>query len=86
LWLSRGIQEPDKMITERDPTALAMLAKYNNLTMPNLGLGDVEAGAILQYIDDETKRLAGVTPPSGTVRPDQKNASHKGAAQRTASK
>ena len=57
-WLSRWIQEPDKMIAEKDPTAVALLAKWNNLRMPNLGLGPVEADAILNYLDDETKKLA----------------------------
>lgn len=58
LWLTRWIKEPDKMIAEKDPTALALLAKYNNLKMPNLSLGDVEADAILKYLDDETAKLA----------------------------
>jgi protein SCO1/2 len=57
-WLSRWIQEPDKMIAEKDPTAVALLAKWNNLRMPNLGLGPVEADAILNYLDEETKKLA----------------------------
>ncbi|MEQ1618950.1 MAG: SCO family protein [Terricaulis sp.] len=49
-WLTRWIREPDRMIAERDPTALALLARYRNLPMPNLSLNDAEANAIVDYL------------------------------------
>lgn len=49
-WLSRWIREPDRMIAEGDPTALAMMARYRNLPMPNLGLSQSEAAAIIEYL------------------------------------
>jgi hypothetical protein len=38
------------MIAERDPTALALQARYNNLPMPNLGLNEAEADALIEYL------------------------------------
>lgn len=49
-WLSRWIREPDRMIAERDPIAMAMLPRYRNLPMPNLGLGESETSDIIGYI------------------------------------
>lgn len=49
-WLSRWIREPDRMIAERDPVALAMLARYRNLPMPNLGLGEAEVADIVTFM------------------------------------
>ncbi len=50
-WLIRWLQAPDKMIAEKDPIALAMLKKYNNLPMPNLRLNKQEAMDLLAYMD-----------------------------------
>ena len=49
-WLSRWIREPDLMIAERDPIALALMARYRNLPMPNLGLNAIDAEAIVEYL------------------------------------
>lgn len=49
-WLSRWIREPDRMIAERDPTAIAMMARYRNLPMPNLGVTESEADALIEYM------------------------------------
>ncbi|MFL0801406.1 MAG: copper chaperone PCu(A)C [Agarilytica sp.] len=50
-WLIRWLQAPDKMIAEKDPIALAMLKKYNDLPMPNLRLNKQEAMDLLAYLD-----------------------------------
>lgn len=49
-WLTRWIKEPNLVIAERDPTALAMVARYRNLPMPNLGLNDAEVAAVVEYL------------------------------------
>jgi protein SCO1 len=53
-WLVRWIKEPDKMLRERDPTALGQLERYRGLAMPNLGLNDVDANALIAFIDAES--------------------------------
>ena len=50
-WLTRWLAEPDKMLAEKDPLAMALLAEYDNVAMPNLRLGDVEIQALLTYIE-----------------------------------
>ncbi len=55
-WLIRWIAEPEKMIAERDPLAMAMLEAYNNVAMPNLRLNGAEVQALLSYIEEESGR------------------------------
>lgn len=56
-WLLRWMKEPDKMLKEKDPLAMKLLAEYNNLPMPNLGLNDTEIQDVLSYIDEESHRM-----------------------------
>lgn len=58
-WLSRWIREPDVMIAEGDRTALALMARYRNLPMPNLGLTESDTNAVIEYMraqDREARR------------------------------
>ncbi|MCE9521365.1 MAG: SCO family protein [Alphaproteobacteria bacterium] len=57
-WLARWLKEPDKMIAENDPVALALKARYRNLPMPNLGLNDIDAAALIEYLEKEDARAA----------------------------
>ena len=57
-WLSRWIREPDRMIAERDPTALALLGRYRNLPMPNLGMSEIETTALIDFMRGEDQRRA----------------------------
>ncbi len=53
-WLARIIQTPDQLLKEKDPMATALLKKYNNVTMPNLGVGNLELDLIVGYIEAQT--------------------------------
>ncbi len=55
-WLTRWLKEPDKMLAEKDPTVMAMLAEYNNVPMPNLRLSDVDIQNLLSYMEEESHR------------------------------
>lgn len=55
-WLSRWIREPDRMIAERDPVAIAMMARYRNLPMPNLGLSEAETADLIEYMRTQDHR------------------------------
>jgi cytochrome oxidase Cu insertion factor (SCO1/SenC/PrrC family) len=57
-WLERWLKQPDRMIAEKDPTAIALLERYK-VPMPNLRLNNVEVTALLEYLDKESRRLAG---------------------------
>lgn len=56
-WLVRWLIEPDKVLAGKDPLALELLAKYNNLPMPNMRLDAKDARALLDYIDAESNRI-----------------------------
>jgi len=53
-WLTHFIEMPDRMVTERDPIATALYAKYRQVQMPNLRLGDPDAAALITYLDAQT--------------------------------
>lgn len=58
-WLRDFISAPDKVIASGDPIAAELLAKYNNLSMPNPGLSAEEVDAILAYLESPTSTSAG---------------------------
>jgi protein SCO1 len=58
LWLVRWLMEPDKVLAEKDPLAMDLLARYNNLPMPNMRLDKKDTQALLDYIEDESDRIA----------------------------
>ncbi|MEE9337128.1 MAG: SCO family protein [Methylococcaceae bacterium] len=58
-WLFNWLKAPDQMLKKKDPIAMELFKKYNNLVMPNMRLNQQEAQALLDYISDETKRLTG---------------------------
>jgi nitrite reductase (NO-forming) len=47
-WLERWLEHPEKML-ETDETAQQLLAKYNNIAMPNQYLGDQEIEELIEY-------------------------------------
>ena len=60
-WLYDWLKAPDQMIKKKDPIAISLYKKYNNLAMPNMRLHQKEAQQLLSYINDETERLQGKT-------------------------
>ena len=52
-WLVRFITAPDKLIAQGDPIAQELLQQYG-LPMPNLGVTEEDAEAILAYIDAQS--------------------------------
>ncbi|BAN47134.1 SCO family protein [Metapseudomonas resinovorans] len=57
-WLIRWLKEPDRMLAENDPLASELFRQFNQVAMPNLQLGEMDIQALLQYLDDETRRQA----------------------------
>jgi len=68
-WLYDWMKAPDQMLKKKDPIAMALYKQYNNLAMPNMRLNKEEADALLEYIDDETNRIQGVTEQAGPDTP-----------------
>ena len=57
-WLRRWLAEPDVMLEEKDPLALSLLARYNNVPMPNMQLNEFEVDAILEHIEEASAQVA----------------------------
>ena len=53
-WLEEFIKAPDTMLARNDPTATALFAKYKQVVMPNLRLGDGDVAALMKYIDTQS--------------------------------
>ena len=49
-WLTKWISAPDQVLASGDPIATELLAKYNNIPMPNLALTPEEVDALLVYL------------------------------------
>lgn len=49
-WLEHWLAEPDKMLAEGDPIAVALLVQYNNIPMPNQNLSLSEIDSLLAYL------------------------------------
>ncbi|NQZ11870.1 MAG: copper chaperone PCu(A)C [Algicola sp.] len=56
-WLINWLRAPDQMIKNKDPIALELMKKYNNLAMPNMRLNQLEAGELLTYIKEQSHKV-----------------------------
>jgi len=59
-WLDRFIYEPDIMIKEKEPLALQLYEQFNRVMMPNLRLNDIDREALIDYLKEESARIAKV--------------------------
>ncbi len=60
-WLKRFIQTPSSML-DSDPDARAMVKEYNNVRMPDLGLSDEEATAMVEIIERCSTQTCNLSP------------------------
>ena len=58
-WLKQWIKEPDRLIAQNDPTALALYQQYKNLPMPNLRLSDADVESLMQFLSEREKAATG---------------------------
>jgi protein SCO1 len=57
-WLSQFLQAPNVMRDKKDPTALALSARFPGVMMPNLGLSETDVRDLLTYLDAKTAGAA----------------------------
>ncbi len=65
-WLIRWLREPDVMLKEKDPLAMALYTQYGKVPMPNVKLADKQILDLIKYMQAETRRvneIAEGTPP-----------------------
>lgn len=56
VWLTRWMKEPDLMLAEKEPLAMALLTEYNDVPMPNLRLNTTDIQDLFEYIEEESHR------------------------------
>jgi cytochrome oxidase Cu insertion factor (SCO1/SenC/PrrC family) len=76
-WLERWLAEPDAMLAEKDPVALALYERYNRLPMPNMRLTDKDVTSLLGYMERESQRIRDVR--SGKMVDHSQHGGHAGA-------
>src|SRR6476620_5912408 len=57
-WVARYILAPDKALAAKDPVAVALFKKYNQVKMPNLHLTPVDVKTLLDYFDKQAASIA----------------------------
>jgi mono/diheme cytochrome c family protein len=67
-WLTRYTVQPDVMRGKNDPIAMALLKKFGDVRMPNLGLEVEEVKSILHYIATEKSTAAAAEAPTAATR------------------
>ena len=50
-WLTRWIQNPDRLLKAKDPVATKLYNRYNKIPMPNLKLDKAEVEAVINFMD-----------------------------------
>ncbi len=53
-WLTQYILAPDKALADKDPVAVALFNKYNQVKMPNLHLAPGDVKMLLDYFASKT--------------------------------
>src|SRR5215510_7269376 len=56
-WLAKFISDPAKMRARRDPEALALTARFPAVRVPALGLAEVDAADLINYLQTQNARL-----------------------------
>lgn len=67
-WLISFITGPDKMVLQGDPIAQQIVKEFG-LLMPNLGISEADATAILEYIATQAPDVAPAPPPTKPTAP-----------------
>lgn len=57
-WLARFIVAPDKVIAEKDPIAIALYEKYQQVNMPNLRMAAQDLNALVKFLETQSSRDA----------------------------
>jgi len=56
-WLVRWLMAPDEMLKVKDPLAMALYEKYNQVNMPNMKLTKPNTSALILYMEQVSKQV-----------------------------
>jgi protein SCO1/2 len=66
-WLARFLAAPDKMLAEGDPIASELYARYKQVKMPNLRLGEADVAALIEYLEAQSATPDKDAPAGGAA-------------------
>lgn len=79
-WLERWLMEPDKMLEEKDPLAVALYEQYDRVPMPNLRLTEVDVDDLIRYMEEESARVQRYVDGSRRMADQGDHEGHEGHA------
>ena len=87
-WLRRFIATPEKLLDEHDPIATSLLARFKQVRMPNLSLGDADAALLVDYLARENGEHVAPAPtaPMRSMGAMPDGAPHAAASPRPSAK
>jgi protein SCO1 len=53
-WLERFIATPDRVLAEKDPIAVALFKKYNEVRMPNLNMAEIDLNNLIDFLQRQS--------------------------------
>ncbi len=56
-WLQRFMMKPEEVRLANDPIALALMHRFPNVRMPDLGLTSLDADDLISYLESRTAML-----------------------------
>ena len=77
-WLSSYIRNPALLRAQKDPEALALAAQYPAVRMPVLGLAEVDAADLINYLETQNARLEAAEASSPSPGHDHDQHHHQG--------
>ncbi len=54
-WLKSFISNPGRMLREKDPTTVELVAKFDGYVMPTLGLSERNVSDLISYLGSEAR-------------------------------
>ena len=77
-WLASYIRNPVAMRAKHDPIAMELMAKFEGVRMPNLGVSDSDAADLIGYLQQETAKLveARMSAPPANHKHHHQNHKH----------
>jgi len=79
-WLSSFIQNPARMLAQRDPIALEIAAKFPAVRMPLLGLHEADAADLINYLETRNARIEDRETSSPSAGHEHHHHDHEGGS------
>jgi protein SCO1 len=63
-WLARWLKDPGKMLDEKDPLAMALLAQSQRVVMPTIAVSEEDVANLIAFLEAQSRRVATASRPA----------------------